>query len=355
MIYSCEKCSKVFKSNYLLDKHLNRKTPCDIILQCSKCNKMFATTRLLTNHLDRKTSCMVAIIDINLSKLELKLEIEKEKTLQISEKALMQTDLINKRAIAQADLISKRLSAKIFTKDKDLEKEYLKTKRKEITAQIVNEKILADRKLAEYKHLDYLRIKEEEAFKYVESRILTNEVVFDINELSHLLMHLIRNNILDVKKVFEEFTTIEECSTALLQVIFNNDEYPQFKSLFYFLEIDKYFIIKLINGIKKASLVNFNNIVPDITNLLLQGYRELHCICNSQFRSNERIPTLYQIDKYADILQDLNSKYYNMPTSTKLIGYQDLLTIKPIMVAPVSIICNNNESYLLPIIKNALN
>ncbi len=30
-MYNCDKCGKIFKQNYLLERHLNKKFPCDKI------------------------------------------------------------------------------------------------------------------------------------------------------------------------------------------------------------------------------------------------------------------------------------------------------------------------------------
>ena len=39
--YVCEKCNREFTKKFYLDKHLKRKTPCDIEPVCGRCNVRF--------------------------------------------------------------------------------------------------------------------------------------------------------------------------------------------------------------------------------------------------------------------------------------------------------------------------
>lgn len=50
----CVKCHKIFKN---LEKHINRKIPCDRIFKCPKCGKKFNTKYNYNRHINRKTSC----------------------------------------------------------------------------------------------------------------------------------------------------------------------------------------------------------------------------------------------------------------------------------------------------------
>jgi hypothetical protein len=109
-MYKCHKCSKKFKSEYLLDKHVNKKISCDIVIKCEKCNKIFESIFILNNHLKRKTPCNnfnsqiqnsnieLKKLEIELKKLELKnkLDIEREKMKNKKEIELKKLELKDK-------------------------------------------------------------------------------------------------------------------------------------------------------------------------------------------------------------------------------------------------------------------
>ncbi len=81
MKYKCPKCKSKFISQYLLDKHLNRETPCDIKIKCDKCDKEFQNKFILEKHLKRKNPC-VRIIRETVSRIEI-IEAEKKAKLEI--------------------------------------------------------------------------------------------------------------------------------------------------------------------------------------------------------------------------------------------------------------------------------
>jgi uncharacterized C2H2 Zn-finger protein len=57
MGFNCDKCTRVFKSQFLLTKHTNSTFPCDTIFKCSDCEEVFTTKFLLTRHENRKIPC----------------------------------------------------------------------------------------------------------------------------------------------------------------------------------------------------------------------------------------------------------------------------------------------------------
>jgi uncharacterized C2H2 Zn-finger protein len=62
---TCIKCNKNFTNVYLLDKHLNRKIPCNVEIKCLVCEKIFKYDRELTNHLNKKKPCVKHISKIS--------------------------------------------------------------------------------------------------------------------------------------------------------------------------------------------------------------------------------------------------------------------------------------------------
>lgn len=73
-MFQCVKCQKTFKLKSILNRHYNRKTPCDqkIIHKCYNCLKEFPNKTDLTRHNNRKFPCKK--VDPIIENYELKLE-----------------------------------------------------------------------------------------------------------------------------------------------------------------------------------------------------------------------------------------------------------------------------------------
>jgi uncharacterized C2H2 Zn-finger protein len=57
MSTTCLKCNKEFKTKQTLQRHLDRKNPCDLVHKCNRCDKIFDKKSNLITHLNRKTPC----------------------------------------------------------------------------------------------------------------------------------------------------------------------------------------------------------------------------------------------------------------------------------------------------------
>lgn len=64
---TCVNCNKVFKDKYKLNRHNNRKTPCDKSNQiiCLRCSKIFKSNRDLTNHMNRVNPCKAIVEEVD--------------------------------------------------------------------------------------------------------------------------------------------------------------------------------------------------------------------------------------------------------------------------------------------------
>lgn len=111
MIYLCIKCNKRFSSNYILNKHINRKYPCDTNLSCLKCCKVFKVQYDLDRHLNRKYSC-VPLVDNK--RLELTLQIEKERNIIINKQLELQLKSLDVKATAVVQKVIQSYTFIIF-------------------------------------------------------------------------------------------------------------------------------------------------------------------------------------------------------------------------------------------------
>jgi uncharacterized C2H2 Zn-finger protein len=57
MVIFCNKCNAEFATNNNLQRHLNKKVPCDKPLKCGRCNKTFTRNDIYQTHLNRKYPC----------------------------------------------------------------------------------------------------------------------------------------------------------------------------------------------------------------------------------------------------------------------------------------------------------
>ena len=56
-VYKCPKCDKIFQGEYKLNRHINRKYPCDKdSRQCKKCKKFFYDSSTRKRH-ESNNSC----------------------------------------------------------------------------------------------------------------------------------------------------------------------------------------------------------------------------------------------------------------------------------------------------------
>lgn len=93
----CSKCNKEFETNYKLNRHNDRKIPCDNVIKCNKCEKIFKTTQQLQNHIKRKIPCESASIQLKILDKEnenLKLKI-KLKELSLGNTTINNINTIN--------------------------------------------------------------------------------------------------------------------------------------------------------------------------------------------------------------------------------------------------------------------
>ena len=57
--FKCNNCNKCFSTKQSLDRHLNRKYPCNRKIICNKCGLEFDTNQHLINHQNMKGDCLI--------------------------------------------------------------------------------------------------------------------------------------------------------------------------------------------------------------------------------------------------------------------------------------------------------
>ena len=86
MSFKCDKCNFSFIRVIDLERHKNRKIPCDRVLKCNKCNKVFSQKSNLEKHMQRKKSCInkeevsnLPVLKLQEQVLRLQIKLEKER------------------------------------------------------------------------------------------------------------------------------------------------------------------------------------------------------------------------------------------------------------------------------------
>jgi len=59
--YLCTLCNDVFANKKYLQSHLNRKIPCNRVIQCKRCTKIFNKVGDLNRHLNRVNPCLAKV------------------------------------------------------------------------------------------------------------------------------------------------------------------------------------------------------------------------------------------------------------------------------------------------------
>jgi hypothetical protein len=113
----CEKCNKEFKSIYNLNKHKNKKIPCNKIIKCDICLTEFKRNEHLTNHLNRKNKCIKVDLKNKILELEHKNELlaHKNEILELKlENANLKNSIIPSNAPITNNTMNNNITANIL-------------------------------------------------------------------------------------------------------------------------------------------------------------------------------------------------------------------------------------------------
>lgn len=319
MVLKCTKCNNTFNSTYVLEKHLNRKTPCDIILQCTRCDKVFKTTRELNSHANRKFPCKIT--DLNFEReerekdreLKLKLIIEREREMTIRIKNQNELQLLlsrEKNAIKEKENVTKQKENDIKEKENATkEKEIIAKENKsirEITARTANLQIQKEMlqiqyegKLALVQTSEQLKLarKEKTATVINNNNIIniTNNFItyventyFPVSDVcfTQISEHrkMIFNNMChdpetDYVRISEEcdnfahlfvkHSTTRDMLTHVFTKSYNDPEYPDTRCVFYHKQNKQFYGMFITDGTKQLKPIDYDkDLRPEVSEMI---------------------------------------------------------------------------------------
>lgn len=314
-VHRCNKCRKKFVSEYLLNKHLNRAVPCDKKLSCDKCSKEFSLKKDYDQHMNRKTSCVVVNIN-NQTSIEISLQIEQEKTRRELEKIKLKAELAKETKLALLEKESELRQREIeLRKEKNLEIEEAKEKRKEKTVHIIN-----NEQNITIQNNFILNIQN----KYVTHTVIAleskefKEYEKDIYEIA-ICKKLPFN-----KYLFDDSENINEFISTFLRLLLNNACKIDYKNMFYSRDLKTFFgIFKiLIEGndeecYKEIREITYEQYIDPILRPIIQ--KLFDCIKDSHRK--EPISGDKNHMKYIDITNNRNKVLESLSEISKDILY----------------------------------
>lgn len=337
MTLNCTKCKEKFTNKYHLNRHINRKTPCDVVLQCTRCTKIFDNKRDLDKHTARKFPCKEYIVNTK-SIIEIELEIEKEKTIRMNSKIINKIELENVRNMNALNLMNakkeketeqklillnaekeKDTEQKIILlnakKEKDLAKtkqllevEAAKLKRKELTVKIANEN-------AAQAKIDNIAKVRQEAMDYIQDYMDEYDVVpynhFEGYERE--FERMMQGFLMIAFEFFTECKTFDEVNERLLKMFLKSEISPKNRKFFYVPTLKEYYSITTKpNTTKKIirSITYLGEIAPVVKHMLDANYSIFHNYINKMDLNNEKCKAFADHIKTVSVLTT-NSKGYS--------------------------------------------
>jgi hypothetical protein len=221
-MFKCIKCNKNFTSQYILNKHVNRKVPCTVVIQCKTCEKVFPALRDLERHNNRVTPCTQPVIQYE---NKIMLEIQKDKNAE-----QMALNIIKAKFEAAKEL------------------ELIKSARKQQTPHVINN-ININITINTYINnvtQQYL----PQSTQFV-NNVLDNGYKRYENYFTEIDSCAIKQNALDL---FNDYANYQEIIRNILLVSFNEKKY-----IFYAKDLDKYFGAFIKDHIKIVKELSFTD------------------------------------------------------------------------------------------------
>lgn len=267
MVHHCIKCNGVFSSNYNLTRHLNRKYPCDMILECAICNKIFTKQYDLTNHLNKKYPCLNPQEYLNLKEKELEINSEKNvlkaKIIENKAKDNAEKNILREKEIQinieRNTIKNKELLDKVVARESQLlrlqESERLKTIRKERTPAVIQQ-INIDIQIN-----NFIKNIEENCFhicdlpfEYVDTH---KDMIFN-NLLCDGYSDITEEQEAEIfKDLFYNNSSTDKIIKDIIIRSYNDPANQDSRSIFYFKSSDKFYAIFINDGIKILKMIDY--------------------------------------------------------------------------------------------------
>lgn len=304
MTLLCINCNKVFTSTYNYDRHINRKTPCNMLLQCVRCDKIFKYQREFDTHTNRKFPCKMTPDNIMREehekdrKLQIQLSEEKNKVLlaiadekiKIANeknkiKKIQETNNIDKIANREKEIEARETNLKLKiqfdinlqqakSESRELllklkiqydtdsrqakaesrlvivqESERLKLERKKNTASVINTNIL---KINISIYTDSIKL------KYAKSKLcFSNTHLFIEKMFNDLCVEDKETRKLRFLYFFHHSTNTPKLVQDIIERNFKNPEYPKARNIFYNYNDKKYYVMYINDGEKRVDEIDY--------------------------------------------------------------------------------------------------
>lgn len=331
MSLTCILCNKKFNSNNNLQKHMNRQVPCNIVIQCVRCEKIFNRQIDLDKHSKRKFPCILKTskseIDFEHEKMRLELEM-KNKLILMNTQAQIAKEA---SALKTADeLIKKEKDAQvakekmILKSELDMKKEDAKTKRKEITAKMINEKNTRD-KLAQ------AQVEKEAAAKERRDYMKIMEDVLNVRDMITTFKNVKNSRIEYIKKfirtkefkeelieIYNTGNNFKELVSLILQAVFSDKNRPERQNIFYLIKYDEFYYIGADpnpfdkNGYKPClKLISTDSELKDLFDFLKKSVIEALQWINDYLHLDKNMVSVFNDnDKNAEVMAYLDVIMY---------------------------------------------
>lgn len=232
---TCTKCNKLFKSEYLLNKHLNRAIPCGVVLNCKNCKKIFTTNQQLLSHVNRKISCITHVVQVS-DKIALVNAKEKSELNIFNTKAVAKQKIIDQQSLQLEN--KQKLTREVIAHSQSkmeaaLKAEEVKYSNKCNTIQIINDRAKVERQRLELNKKAEAELEYDILYKIAFKASKFTENFFTDQGIAQMFHNIFAH--MTEESCINTFTKAETCTEIVKHMLKDllNDANPKNKNLFY--------------------------------------------------------------------------------------------------------------------------
>lgn len=326
----CTKCDKTFKTDYNLNKHINRTISCDIILQCERCKKIFTTNVKLVAHTNRKIPCANSIYADKLVLLNAKEQSELnilDKKLVIKQKLAHEATLKEQLKIEAKQKLADNVALQLLEKQKITESKIeaafklqeMKNVNKRITAKILNDRADAENKRLALDKTAEAELEYEIMYNMAYKASKYTENFFNDGGMDSIFRELCRG--VTQQHCVDIFTKAETCTDIvhkILKDVLNNDN-PKNKNLFYNSRIAMFsaITVEIIDDVRHVIIIQ--KTYQQVFDMLLPIIEH----CYSRYNGHEMALHEYKCDNILAKNEDILHKFARFAIERK--NFSDLV------------------------------